>query len=214
MAPKAQEQIVRHLLTAIDDDAGVSQRKLSSEIGIAVGSINWHLKRCVNKGLIKLQQAPVKRYLYYLTPKGFEEKAQLTASFIQSSLELYRSGRKECADFFQECARNNKETIFLMGDGDLAEIAVVSAMEAGNNTVSVIDADSGRKNCAGVAIVKNIQAAILRTGGAPPDAVLLTNLNNPETTYRVTIDQLNLMGLPNNIIHVLRILNFKPSNHE
>lgn len=65
-----KEQIERRILIAIDADAGISQRALSMEIGIAVGSINWYLKRCVNKGLIKLQQAPIKRYLYYLTPRA------------------------------------------------------------------------------------------------------------------------------------------------
>ena len=49
-----EEQITRRILTAIEDDASVSQRRLSDDMGIAVGTVNWHLKRCVNKGLIKL----------------------------------------------------------------------------------------------------------------------------------------------------------------
>lgn len=69
-----KEQIVRRLLVAVDADAGISQRALSAEIGIAVGSINWYLRRCVKKGLIKLQQAPIKRYLYYLTPRALMKR--------------------------------------------------------------------------------------------------------------------------------------------
>src|SRR5262245_62876803 len=49
-AREQEENIVRRLLTTIDQDAAVSQRKLSEEIGIAVGSVNWYLKRCVTKG--------------------------------------------------------------------------------------------------------------------------------------------------------------------
>ena len=130
-AREQEENIVRRLLTTIDQDAAVSQRKLSEEIGIAVGSVNWYLKRCVSKGLVKLQQAPVKRYLYYLTPHGFEEKARLTGTFLQSSLELYRCGRKECDEFFRACEENGKKIIFLAGASDFAEIAVLSSLNAG-----------------------------------------------------------------------------------
>ena len=38
-AREQEENIVRRLLTTIDQDAAVSQRKLSEEIGIAVGSV-------------------------------------------------------------------------------------------------------------------------------------------------------------------------------
>src|SRR5262245_8168884 len=130
-AREQEENIVRRLLTTIDQDAAVSQRKLSEEIGIAVGSVNWYLKRCVSKGLVKLQQAPVRRYLYYLTPHGFEEKARLTGSFLQSSLELYRCGRKECDEFFRGCDETGKTIIFLAGGSDLAGMAVFSGVNGG-----------------------------------------------------------------------------------
>ncbi len=109
-AREQEENIVRRLLTTIEQDAAVSQRKLSQEIGIAVG-----LGQLVSQAL-RQQRAwsscirrPVKRYLYYLTPHGFEEKARLTGSFLQSSLELYRHGRKECDEFFRACTAKRQE---------------------------------------------------------------------------------------------------------
>ena len=44
-------------------------------MGVALGLANSYLKRCIRKGFIKITEAPANRYLYYLTPQGFAEKA-------------------------------------------------------------------------------------------------------------------------------------------
>ena len=211
--PDAEEQIVRRLLTAIDDDAGVSQRGLSDDIGIAVGSVNWYLKRCVNKGLIKLQQAPVKRYLYYLTPQGFDEKARLTAAFIQSSFELYRLGRRECADFFRDCAQAGKQNVVLAGDGDFAEIAVLSSLDTEAKAHMVIDGDSNRETCAGVPVVPSLDAALDRLD-APPGAIFVSALNDTKGAYHAIKAQAVAADLSPEHIHVPRILNYRPGRDD
>jgi hypothetical protein len=184
---------------------------LSKEIGIAVGSVNWYLKRCVSKGLVKLQQAPVKRYLYYLTPHGFEEKARLTGSFLQSSLQLYRCGRKECDEFFRACDANGKKIIFLAGGGDFAEIAVLSSLNAGGSRpVAVIDRGDRSGSCAGVPIAASLELASGLAGGCPPQAILLTDLNNPKATFDVIRAEVAERGLPGSLVHVPRILNLRP----
>jgi DNA-binding MarR family transcriptional regulator len=208
----AEEQIIHRLLTAIDNDAGVSQRRLSLDIGIAVGSVNWYLKRCLSKGLIKLKHAPVKRYAYYLTPKGFEEKSRLTADYLQSSLELYRRGRQECSEFFGECAAQGKTHIFFAGDGDLAEIACLSGLGAPIQIKAIVDNFSGRQSCAGVLVFTTLPAAITATGGELPDAILLTDLSRPRRSYATIAEQALKAGLSADIIHIPRVLNFKPEN--
>jgi hypothetical protein len=183
---------------------------LSEEIGIAVGSVNWYLKRCVSKGLVKLQQAPVKRYLYYLTPHGFEEKARLTGSFLQSSLELYRRGRKECDEFFRGCTAAGKTTIFLAGAGDFAEIAILSSLNAeGARPLAVIDQQGQAESCAGIPVVVSLDRATAMAG-CPPQAILLTDLNNPKETLRDIRAEVAARGLPGSLVHVPRILNIKP----
>jgi DNA-binding MarR family transcriptional regulator len=210
-AREQEENIVRRLLTTIDQDAAVSQRKLSEEIGIAVGSVNWYLKRCVSKGLVKLQQAPVKRYLYYLTPHGFEEKARLTGAFLQSSLELYRWGRKECDEFFRACAAESKTKVFLAGAGDFAEIAVLSSLNAGaSKPLAVIDHHRQSDSCAGIPVAASLQEATIITGGCPPQAILLTDLNDAKATFYAIRAEMEERGLPGDLVHVPRILNFRP----
>jgi DNA-binding MarR family transcriptional regulator len=205
-----KEQIVRRMLIAIDADAGISQRALSMEIGIAVGSVNWYLKRCVKKGLIKLQQVPIKRYLYYLTPQGFDEKAKLTAGFLRSSFALYREGRKECAQFFRDCATGGKRSVYLAGDGEFAEIAVLSSFDLGFKLSAIIDRNSKRGSCASVPIFGSLQAAIEGRPDGLPDAILVTELNNTKSAYRRAVTEAARLGLGSHVIYVPAVLNFKP----
>ncbi|MGI5985444.1 MAG: winged helix-turn-helix transcriptional regulator, partial [Oscillospiraceae bacterium] len=38
------------MLTHIEANPDISQVGLATELGVAVGTINWHLKRMINKG--------------------------------------------------------------------------------------------------------------------------------------------------------------------
>ena len=55
---------------------------LKHELGVSVGLINTLIKRAVKKGLVKVREAPYKRYAYYLTPHGFAKKVRLPTTAI------------------------------------------------------------------------------------------------------------------------------------
>jgi len=204
-----EEHIVRRLLIAVENDSAVSQRSLSRQMGIALGSVNWYLNRCIRKGLIKFHEAPAKRYLYYLTPRGFDEKARLSAAFLRSSFELFRAGRKECAAFFRACSEAGRRRIFLAGDGDFAEIAVLSSFDAAAKPIGVIDPVSRRMTCAGLPVVNSLEAATALAGG-PPEAVLLTDLDNPKCTYEALTAEADAVGgLDSKLVTIPKILNFR-----
>jgi DNA-binding MarR family transcriptional regulator len=207
--PQAEERIIRHLLTAIDDDAGVSQRKLSSEMGIAVGSVNWYLKRCINKGLVKLQQVPMRRYAYFLTPKGFEEKARLTAAFLQTSFDLYRRGRQEIAGILSTIVAQGRRTAVLAGDGDLAEIALLASLDSPARIVAVTDPRASRVSCAGVPVVATMNE-VRGLGQAPLEDIVLTSLSAPQCTHARVLAEAEAIGLGPATIHIPGILNFRP----
>jgi DNA-binding MarR family transcriptional regulator len=65
-----ETRIVLGLLEYVGRGGEQSQRRLASELGVALGLANAYLKRCVKKGLVKVRQAPARRYAYYLTPRG------------------------------------------------------------------------------------------------------------------------------------------------
>ena len=56
------------LLNEIERKKNHSQRSLSKNLNVALGLANAILKKFVNKGVLKLKQAPMRRYFYYLTP--------------------------------------------------------------------------------------------------------------------------------------------------
>jgi EPS-associated MarR family transcriptional regulator len=81
------------LLRKIDNDPKISQRDLSSELGVSLGKINYCLRELQKKGLIKVQNFKNNRekfkYLYLLTPKGIVEKTKITLRFMKIKMKEY-----------------------------------------------------------------------------------------------------------------------------
>src|ERR1700690_2248100 len=93
-------RILLDLLNSVERDGGLAQRRLASELVIALGLVNAYLRRCVKKGLVKVSEAPARRYAYYLTPHGFAEKSRLTVEYLGISFSFFRQARAECAEIF------------------------------------------------------------------------------------------------------------------
>src|SRR5690242_16409328 len=122
-------RIMLGLLDAVEQDRVYSQRHLASELGIALGLVNAYLKRCVKKGLVKVRQAPARRYAYYLTAQGFAEKSRLTVEYLSVSFGFFRKAKSDCSDLFRAAKEADVANVLLVGQSDLAEIAALCAME-------------------------------------------------------------------------------------
>jgi DNA-binding MarR family transcriptional regulator len=181
--------IVVRLLSAIERDSGLTQRRLSQELGIALGLANTYLKRCVRKGLVKVGQVPMRRYAYYLTPKGFAEKSRLTAEYLTVSLDFFRRARRECSGLFAYAHEQMWRRVALFGAGDLAEVAILSASETGSEIVAVVD-DRRHGFCAGRPIVRDLGAI-----AGQFDAVMLTAVAEPQLQLDSATAQLAVLGL-------------------
>ena len=78
------------ILKHIESNPHLSQRELAQALGVSVGKVNYCIRALVDKGMVKAGN--FKRstnkwgYMYLLTPKGVEEKAQLTKHFLQRKL--------------------------------------------------------------------------------------------------------------------------------
>src|ERR1700745_2563478 len=95
-------RIMLDLLESVERNGGQTQPHLASELGVALGLVNAYLKRCVKKGLLKVGEAPARRYAYYLTPHGFAEKSRLTVEFLSSSFSFFRRAREDCSSVLQD----------------------------------------------------------------------------------------------------------------
>ena len=185
-------EIVLGLLTSIERNSAITQRKLAGDLGIALGLANSYLRRCVRKGLIKIGQVPLNRYAYYLTPQGFAEKSRLTAEYLTVSFNFFRRARSDCAELLQECAALGWSRVALCGAGDLAEVAVLSAGESEIEVVCVIDAARAGGRCISVPIVADLAAA--QQQGAF-DGVILTDTQAPQRRFDELIASGPVFGL-------------------
>jgi len=71
-----------NLLQELEKNPVISQRELSHKFGIALGVTNACLKRMVRRGWIRIMYFDHHMIGYYLAPKGFAEKANLTLHLI------------------------------------------------------------------------------------------------------------------------------------
>jgi DNA-binding MarR family transcriptional regulator len=172
------ERIVLSLLNSVDSDGARSQRRIAAELGIALGLVNAYLKRCVKKGLVKVHDAPARRYAYYLTPQGFAEKSRLTVQYLSYSFSFFRHAKQDCALAFEAAKARGFSRLILAGRSDLAEIAILCAMEAGVSIVAVVDAAAGAATFVGIDVV----ASYADVADAF-DAVVVTDLTRADETF-------------------------------
>src|SRR5690242_21548044 len=123
------DRIVLGLLTSVEADGARSQRRIAAELGIALGLLNAYLKRAIKKGLVKIGQAPARRYAYYLTPHGFAEKSRLTVEYLSNSFSFFRRARQDCSSVLRSARARGWSRIALAGVSDLAEIAILCSLE-------------------------------------------------------------------------------------
>jgi DNA-binding MarR family transcriptional regulator len=120
-------QILEHL----ERNPDTTQADLATRLGVAVGSVNWYLKRMINKGHIKVRQMQRRRLRYLITPQGVAEKARLTQDYMRVSLRLYRQTRAQARSLLAHVVDAGYQVVRIEGDGDLAEICLLTCLEQG-----------------------------------------------------------------------------------
>jgi DNA-binding MarR family transcriptional regulator len=178
-------RIVLGLLESVERDGKQTQRRLASELGIALGLVNAYLKRCIKKGLVKVSEAPPRRYAYYLTPQGFAEKSRLTLDYMSYSFALFRRARSDYAKVLSSARGRGCVRVLLAGVSDLAEIATICAIDDGTQIVGIVDPGSAQKRFVGVPVFASYAAI---AGGF--DAVVITDLQKPGETYAEAIREI------------------------
>ena len=125
-----KEQTDFHILKTIENNASVSQRKLSSQMELNVASVNFALKRLIQKGFVKMVGANPRRIKYYITPEGLREKTQLAYKFFSKNIHFYKEIRNDIETRIVKAANGTETSIAIYGAGELSEITymVVSKM--------------------------------------------------------------------------------------
>ncbi|MGD0876787.1 MAG: winged helix-turn-helix transcriptional regulator [Anaerolineales bacterium] len=119
------------LLEHIESDPDVTQASLATQLGVAVGTVNWHLKRLIEKGYIKIKRAERKKLRYIITPEGIALRTLLTVDYIEQQFLLYRNTRQRVREHLEQIKNAGHKEVSILGEGDVADICRLSCLEQG-----------------------------------------------------------------------------------
>lgn len=139
MEPKPDTARDLSLLEQIERDPNVTQASLATQMGVAVGTVNWHLKRLIEKGYVKVKRAERRKLRYIITPEGIALRAHLTMDYIEQSMLLYRRTRARVREILAEVKRAGYDSVRIVGDGDIADICRLTCLEQGVKVMDYID---------------------------------------------------------------------------
>lgn len=178
-----------HILKAIENNASVSQRKLSSQIGLNVASVNFALKRLIKKGFIRMVGVNPRRIKYYITPEGLKEKTQLAYEFFGRNFHFYKEVRNDIEARIVKAINGSETKIAIYGAGEISEITymVVSVMKWKFVGFFLEDSKITNEKILGYDIQKlellknNLPCLLLLTDEFPVDTMYDKDMKNIET---------------------------------
>ena len=101
------------LLRKLESNPECTQRELSQEMGISLGKVNYCMQKLIEKGWVKLtnfsRSSNKLSYMYLLTPKGMEQKAKLTTSFLKIKLEEFEILKDEISQLKHDKKKMDNE---------------------------------------------------------------------------------------------------------
>ena len=128
------------LLENIENDPNVNQSPLATHLGVAVGTVNWHLKRLIDKVYVKAMRAERKKLRYIITPEGIALRARLAVDYVERSFSLYRRTRQRVREFLDEIQQAGYDRVRILGRGDVVDICRLTCLEHGIEVVTDKDA--------------------------------------------------------------------------
>lgn len=128
------------LLNEIAQDSMVTQANLSDRLGIAVGSVNWYIKRLITRGWVKVSHLDRTRLKYDLTSEGMKVFTQRALSYARDSLKVYGNFRDKAKALVIELKQHGVQSVYLNGDDETMDILRLTCIEAG---IQINDIPSG-----------------------------------------------------------------------
>ena len=119
------------VLDEIAQDSMVTQANLSNRLGIAVGSVNWYIKRLINRGWVKVSHLDRTRLKYDLTPEGLSVFTQRALLYARDSLKVYSDFRKKAKTLVANLKQEHVRQVNIEGDDEIVDILRLTCIEAG-----------------------------------------------------------------------------------
>lgn len=120
------------LLEAIAEDETITQAGLATSLGMAIGSVNWYLKRLISRGYIKATRMDRTRLRYNLTGEGMRAFQRNATQYVKDSLKVYHLLRQEAKDLIERLQARGIESVYIDGADPELDIFRLSCLETGN----------------------------------------------------------------------------------
>ncbi|MBU0653315.1 MAG: MarR family EPS-associated transcriptional regulator [Proteobacteria bacterium] len=99
-----------HIFREIDKSPELTQRELSSRLGISLGKVNFLINALIRKGFVKVENfkksSNKTAYFYCMTPGGIEEKSRMTYHFLKRKMREYEQLELEIRQLQEEVQTN------------------------------------------------------------------------------------------------------------
>jgi len=145
------------LLENIERDPDVTQLSLATQLGVAVGTVNWHIKRLIDKGYVKVKRAERRKLRYIITPEGIALRARLTVDYVEQQFLLYRNTRQRVKEHVEKIRQAGFDRVRIVGDGDVADICRLTCLEQGMTVVA--DSDSPMLEVVGLKVLLHLKGS-------------------------------------------------------
>lgn len=121
------------ILQEISQNEKVTQAKLASSLGIAIGSVNWYIKRLINRGYLKATKMDRTRLKYNLTPQGMKIFTKRASQYMKDSLLVYKDLRLMAKEIVKSLKDQQLTSIYVGDSNKQSEIDILylSCLEAG-----------------------------------------------------------------------------------
>jgi EPS-associated MarR family transcriptional regulator len=106
LSDQRENEEALHIFREIDKSPELTQRELSSRLGISLGKVNFLVNALIRKGFIKVENFKKSSnkiaYFYCLTPGGIEEKSRMTYHFLKRKMREYEQLELEIRQLREE----------------------------------------------------------------------------------------------------------------
>ena len=117
------------ILEQIESNPDTTQANLAEQLGVAVGTVNFAVKRLIKKGYIRVKQLERRRLKYIITPAGIALRTKLAMDSLQYSMRLYRETRERAKQLITQAKRAGATALAIQGDGELADVVRLTCLE-------------------------------------------------------------------------------------
>ena len=127
------------LLNEIAQDPMVTQAHLSDRLGIAVGSVNWYIKRLIHRGWVKVSHLDRTRLKYDLTAEGMSVFTQRAVLYARDSLKVYGDYRRKAKAVVSELKQKRILQVYIEGNDEIIDILRLTCIEEGIDILGTPD---------------------------------------------------------------------------